>query len=119
MVLFLVGIQHIPTELYDAARTDGAGRFQEFLNVTLPGLRDELLVAVVVTTITAFSAFDLVFVMTQGGPGTSTTVPAWEIYRRAFYTGEVGAATALGMTLAAIVFAIVVVLGRLRTFINE
>jgi raffinose/stachyose/melibiose transport system permease protein len=114
MVLFLVGIQHIPTELYDAARVDGATGRQEFRHVTFPGVRNELAVAVVVTTISAFRSFDLVYVLTQGGPGTSSAVPAWQVYRRAFFYGEIGSAAALGVTLAVIIFAIVFVLNRFQ-----
>lgn len=114
MVLFIVGIQHIPTELYDAARVDGARGRDEFRHVTFPGLRNELAVAIIVTTIAAFRSFDLVYVLTQGGPGNSSAVPAWQVYRRAFFYGEVGSAAALGITLAAIIFLIVIVLSRLQ-----
>jgi raffinose/stachyose/melibiose transport system permease protein len=114
MVLFLVGIQHIPTELYDAARVDGARGWDEFRHVTWPGLRNELAVAVIVTTISAFRSFDLVFVLTQGGPGDSSAVPAWQVYRRAFFYGEIGSAAALGITLALIIFLIVFVLNRFQ-----
>jgi raffinose/stachyose/melibiose transport system permease protein len=103
MVLFLAGIQAIPTELYDAARTDGANALQEFRAVTLPGLRNELVVAVVVTVIAAFRNFDLVFNLTRGGPGTSTDVPVLEVYRRGFLYGVVGSGAALGLTIALIV----------------
>lgn len=114
MVLFLVGIQHIPTELYDAARVDGATGRDEFRHVTLPGLRNELAVAVIVTTIAAFRSFDLVFVLTQGGPGDASAVPSWQVYRRAFFYGEIGSAAALGITLAAIIFVIIIVLNRFQ-----
>jgi raffinose/stachyose/melibiose transport system permease protein len=114
MVLFLVGIQHIPTELYDAARVDGARGRDEFRHVTLPGLRNELAVAVIVTTIAAFRSFDLIYVLTQGGPGDSSAVPSWQVYRRAFFYGEIGSAAALGITLAVIIFLIVIVLSRFQ-----
>ena len=76
LVLFLAGIQKIPTTLYEAARVDGAGRVREFFAVTLPGLRGELSVALTLTTIMALRTFDLIYVSTSGGPGTSTTVPS-------------------------------------------
>ena len=114
MVLFLVGIQHIPTELYDAARVDGATRRGRVPSRDVPGLRNELAVAVIVTTISAFRSFDLVFVLTQGGPGDSSAVPAWQVYRRAFFYGEIGSAAALGITLALIIFLIVFVLNRFQ-----
>jgi raffinose/stachyose/melibiose transport system permease protein len=114
MVLFFAGIQHIPIDLYDAAKVDGAAARQTFRHVTVPGLRNEIFVAVVVTSIAAFRSFDVIYVMTKGGPGTSTVVPAWQVWRRAFYYGEIGSAAALGVTIAAISLAVVVVLSRLR-----
>ena len=71
LVLFLAGIQKIPFSLYEAARVDGAGRVREFFAVTLPGLRGELAVALTLTTIMALRTFDLIYVSTAGGPGTS------------------------------------------------
>lgn len=114
MVLFLVGMQNIPTELYDAARVYGAGAFQQFRHVTLPGLRHVLTVAVVVTVTSAFRSFDLVFVMTQGGPGNASAVPAWQVYRRAFFYGQIGSAAALGVTLGILILLIVLILNRPR-----
>ena len=100
MVLFLSGVQQISTDLYDAAKVDGAGRWQEFWAVTVPGLRNQLVVAVSITMIAAFRSFDIIYTTTGGGPGTATTVPAWQIYRRAFFYGEVGSSAAVGMALA-------------------
>ena len=90
MVLFLAGIQKIPLSLYEAARVDGAGPVREFFAVTLPGLRSELAVALTLTTIMALRSFDLVYVATNGGPGSSTTVPGVLVYRNAFSNGAVG-----------------------------
>ena len=84
MVLFTAGVQKIPQSLYDAARMDGAGPVREFFAVTLPGLRNEIAVALTLTTIQALRSFDLVYITTGGGPGDSTTVPALEVYNRAF-----------------------------------
>jgi raffinose/stachyose/melibiose transport system permease protein len=107
MVLFLAGVQKIPTSLYDAARVDGAGPLHEFFAVTLPGLRNELVVVLTLTIIWALRTFDLIYVTTRGGPGNSTTVPAFTLYQRAFFTGEVGSAAAIGVTLALIIFVVV------------
>jgi raffinose/stachyose/melibiose transport system permease protein len=112
MVLFLAGIQKIPQSLYDAARVDGAGPIREFAHVTVPGLRGELAVTVTITTILALRSFDLVFVATGGGPGTATTVPAFELYTRAFQTGRVGQAAAIGVVITVLVFAAVLVIFR-------
>jgi raffinose/stachyose/melibiose transport system permease protein len=104
MVLFTAGVQKIPQSLYDAARVDGAGAVREFFAVTLPGLRGEVAVALTLTTIAALRNFDLVYITTGGGPGNSTTVPAYEVYGRAFESGEVGGAAAIGVCLAAVIF---------------
>jgi raffinose/stachyose/melibiose transport system permease protein len=106
MVLFLAGIQKIPSSLYEAARVDGAGAFREFFAVTLPGLRGELAVALTITTIMALRSFDLVYVATNGGPGSATTVPGVLVYRNAFGNGKVGLAAAVAVVLTLIIFAV-------------
>jgi raffinose/stachyose/melibiose transport system permease protein len=106
LVLFLTGIQKIPTTLYEASRVDGAGRWREFLTVTLPGLRGELAVALTLTTINALRSFDLVYVSTSGGPGTSTTVPSYLVYQNAFANGRVGLAASVAVVLTVIIFVV-------------
>jgi raffinose/stachyose/melibiose transport system permease protein len=106
MVLLVAGVQKIPTSLYDAARVDGAGPFREFFVITLPGLRNEIVVCLVLTTTTALRSFDLIFVMTGGGPGTSTSVPSYRLYTAAFQTGEAGLGAAIGIVLALAIFAV-------------
>ena len=106
LVLFLAGIQKIPTSLYEAARVDGAGRVREFFAVTLPGLRGELAVALTLTTILALRTFDLIYVSTQGGPGTSTTVPSVLVYQNAFSNGRVGLAAAVAVVLTLLIFVV-------------
>lgn len=114
VVLFLAGIGRISGELYEAARLDGAGVFREFRSVTLPALRPDIAVALTLTVIASLRTFDLVYVMTPlGGPGESTTVPAYEIYHRAFQSGQVGSAAAIGITLTALVFALSAVVLRI------
>ena len=104
MVLFVAGVQKIPTSLYDAARVDGAGAVREFITVTLPGLRYELVVAFVLTTINALRSFDIVYNATKGGPGDETYVPALLMYLNAFKYNEVGYACAIAVTLAVVIF---------------
>jgi raffinose/stachyose/melibiose transport system permease protein len=106
MILFIAGIMKIPTSLYEAARVDGANAIREFFAVTLPGLRHELTVVLVLTVIGALGTFDEIYVMTSGGPGNATTVPAFQVYTRAFLTNQVGLAAALGITLMLIVFVV-------------
>ena len=90
MVLLTAGVQKIPSSLYDAARVDGAGAFREFLAVTLPALRGEIAVALTLTTIYALRNFDLVYITTHGGPGNATSVPAFQVFSRAFESGPGG-----------------------------
>ena len=112
-VLFLAGTGKIPRELYDAARVDGAGPIREFTSVTLPALRNELVVALTLTVIAALRTFDLVYVTTGGGPGNATTVPSYEVYRRAFELGEVGSAAAIGVTLTVVILLLNLVIARI------
>lgn len=112
MVLFLAGIQRIPSELYDAVRVDGAGPIREFFTITLPAIRGEVVVGVVVTFISAFRNFDLVFNLTRGGPGNATVVPVLEVYRRAFLDGRVGSGAALGLSIAMIVLLLTLIVMR-------
>ena len=113
LILFLAGVTKIPASLYEAARVDGAGAVREFFAVTLPGLRYELQVVLVLSVIGTLDTFDEVYVMTEGGPGTATTVPAYLVWRRLFQTSEVGSAAALGIILMLITFAVTFVLNRL------
>jgi raffinose/stachyose/melibiose transport system permease protein len=106
MVLFIAGAQNIPTSLYDAARVDGAGPLREFFAVTLPGLKNEIVVAFVLTTINALRSFDLIYNTNQGGPGTSTYVPSLYMYQNAFVYNRVGYAAAIAVILAATIFAL-------------
>ena len=113
MVLFLAGVQAIPRELYEAARLDGAGPFQEFLAVTLPALRPQVAVAATLTIVAGLRNFDLIYLTTSGGPGDATAVPAFEVYHRAFETNAVGSAAAVGIALTVLIFALTVVVSRL------
>lgn len=112
IVLMLAGMARIPREQYEAARLDGANAVHEFFAVTLPSVRGEVTVALTLTIIAALKTFDLVYVTTRGGPGTSTTVPSYEIYRRAFEIGDVGLAAAVGIVLTVVVLAITAVINR-------
>jgi raffinose/stachyose/melibiose transport system permease protein len=113
MVLLTAGVQKIPSSLYDAARVDGAGAFREFFAVTLPALRGEIAVALTLCTIQALRNFDIVYNTTSGGPGEATSVPAYQVYTRAFQTGQVGSAAAVGIVLTAIIFLITLAINQI------
>ncbi|WP_298802101.1 carbohydrate ABC transporter permease [uncultured Pseudokineococcus sp.] len=111
-VLLMAGMARVPKELYEAASLDGASPARQLRVLTLPAIRPEIAVALTLTIISALKTFDLVYVTTGGGPGTSTTVPSYEVYRRAFELGEVGAAAAVGVVLTVLVFAVNLVVNR-------
>ncbi|MGC4878991.1 carbohydrate ABC transporter permease [Micromonospora sp. DT43] len=109
MLLFLAGLQTIPTQLYEAAETDGASPWQRFVHVTLPGLRTTTFFVTVLLTIESFKVFDLILVMTGGGPGQSTLVLSQYIYQKGFEENQFGYASAVSIVLFAICFGITVI----------
>ncbi|WP_432971233.1 carbohydrate ABC transporter permease [Dactylosporangium sp. CA-233914] len=112
MLLFTAGISAIPTELYEAAAIDGANAFRRFTAVTLPGLRAQIGVALVLTVTGALRTFDLVWITTKGGPGTSSMTPAVLLYRAAFENPQVGLASAIGVIMAVLCLAVALVINR-------
>lgn len=113
MVLFLAGVQAIPRERYEAARLDGAGAVAEFCAVTLPALRPQIAVAATLTIVAGLRNFDLIYLTTSGGPGERTAVPAYEVYHRAFETGQVSSAATVGVALTVLIFFLTVTISRL------
>lgn len=113
MLLLLAGMSRIPSELYEAARLDGAGPIREFLAITLPAVRGEIVVSLVLTIIAALKTFDLVYLTTGGGPGSATLVPSYLVYSRTFAEHDVGSAAAVAIVLTAIIFAINLVVTRI------
>ncbi|MFC1835833.1 carbohydrate ABC transporter permease [Thermodesulfobacteriota bacterium] len=102
-LIILAGLQNIPDELYEAARIDGANAWARFWQITLPLVKPAILVALLFRTMDAFRVFDLVFVMTQGGPGDATNVLQFFGYKKMFAEGMIG----YGATVSAVVFALV------------
>jgi ABC-type sugar transport system permease subunit len=113
MLLFVSGAGNIPTELYDAARVDGAGAVREFFAVTLPGLVPQVAVALTLTIIASFRVFDLVWLTTRGGPGDASVTPALLLYQTAFTEGSVGAGAAVGVCLAVVSILIAVAIVKI------
>ena len=116
MILFLTAMQNIPSDLYDAAKIDGANRWQEFLNVTLPGIRPTVFFMLMMTTIWSFLVFDYVWILTHGGPAGSSEMLATYLYKQAFQRFEAGYGAAIGITMSAIagIMATIFVLLRRR-----
>ncbi len=115
MILFLAGMQHISEEYYEASSLDGANAFQQFVHITIPGLRAEIGVALVTTIIAALRVFDLVYVTTRGGPGNATLVVGFLIYRSAFQQNRIGYASAIATILMLIILVISLLIRRLQT----
>ncbi|MFE4678643.1 carbohydrate ABC transporter permease [Streptomyces sp. NPDC056723] len=109
MILFLAGLQTIPNELYEAARVDGTNAWQRFWHVTLPGLRPTTFFVTVMVTVSSFKVFDLVQVMTEGGPGRSTLVLSQLIFREGITQGRFGYASAVSLALFLICLVVTVV----------
>jgi multiple sugar transport system permease protein len=95
MVILLAGLQSIPEQLYEAARIDGAGRWQRFWHITLPQLRNTLIFVMLVTTILAFRLFEQVQIMTHGGPRHATTTVMYEAVQAAFSRQQVARGAAI------------------------
>jgi multiple sugar transport system permease protein len=114
MVIFLAGLNDIPTPLYDAAKVDGAGRWHQFWHVTIPMLRNTLVFVTVITIINAFQVFTSVYIMTQGGPERSTEELTYSIFINAFtVAGQMGYASALAWLMFAVIFVFVFIQMRL------
>ncbi|HEV8638555.1 MAG TPA: sugar ABC transporter permease [Chloroflexota bacterium] len=114
MMIFLAGLQAIPSDLYEAAMVDGADRRASFRHITLPLLRPVTLFVLITSVIASFKVFDAVYVMTRGGPGYATMPMVQYIYMTAFEAFDMGYASALAMVLFAIVLVLTVV--QLRVF---
>lgn len=99
MVVYLAALQSISPTYYDAAQIDGANRWQQFRNITWPLLRSATFLLLILNIIYSFQVFDLIYVMTGGGPGFSTTMIVQYIYQAAFGSSEMGYASAMGLVL--------------------
>jgi len=113
MLIFLGGLQDIPKEYYEAARIDGAGPVQSFFQITLPLLRPTSFFVLLVSSVAAVcgsQTFDLVYIMTKGGPANSTSLAIFYIYQQAFQFNEYGYAAAMASVLVVVLMAITVLM---------
>ena len=99
VLVILAGLVTLPTEPYEAAAIDGASRIQSFFNLTVPMMIPTFSVVLLLRTITALKTYDLIFVLTRGGPGTTTEVISYHIYQQAFRYLEIGKASAMSYLL--------------------
>jgi len=103
LIILLAAVQKIDPSLYDAATVDGASGWQSFWNITIPSIRNELSFLLIYSAIQAFKIFDLVYIMTGGGPYYSTEVIATLVYRKAFWENETGYASCIAVLMTLIV----------------
>ena len=106
MVIVFAGMQAIPEDLYQSAKLDGAGPVSRFFAITLPGVRNVIVVAILLTAIGAFKVFDLIYVLTAGGPGNASEVLGTYIYSASFTLERMGYASAIAVVLLAIAIAL-------------
>ena len=100
MVIYLAALQQIDITLYEAARVDGANRWQQFWNITIPGIRPTLVFMLLMTAMGSLYVFNYIYLMTGGGPGYSTQVIAYKLYQEAFMRFRAGYGSAIGLTLS-------------------
>ena len=113
-ILFLSGFSTMNQEVLESARTDGANRLQTLLYVTIPMLAPTVFFVIIITAINSFQVFDLIYMMTQGGPADSTNVLVYSIYQNAFEYFNVGKASAIAYVLFIIVFILTVFQWKIR-----
>lgn len=113
VILLLAALQKIPGELYESARMDGAGPLQLFRFVTFPWLAQTLLVVLILQTLSAIRAFDIIYVLTAGGPGTATTTLTWKTYLTTFESLDFGLGNAYAYTVSLITFGFALIYFRI------
>ena len=113
VILLLAALQTIPAELYDAGRVDGSSAWQLFRHVTMPWLAQPLMVVLVLQTMLAIRVFDVIYVLTAGGPGTSTTTLVWQTYVTTFDSLDFGLGNAYAYTISLITLGLALVYFRL------
>jgi ABC-type sugar transport system permease subunit len=111
-ISFLAGMKAIPGELYEAAAVDGANAFQRFIHVTLPGLRNIVIIVVLLSTIWTFNDFAIVYILTKGGPGGATMVLPVFTYEMAFGAQRLGDAIAVALYMLPPLAIVIIVLAR-------
>ncbi len=108
-MLLIVGLQKIPQELYEAAQIDGANAVDSFFHITIPNLKEMILVDCIICVVGSFKLFDEVYIMTSGGPGNSSEVLSTYLYRTAFHGNQMGYASAIAIALFVITFTLAII----------
>lgn len=119
MIMFYAGLKRIPDNLYRAAKVDGAGPFARFRHVTLPQLKPVAFVVTILVTIYSLNSFDLIFALTNGGPGRATEVIALSMYKSAFESYQMGMASATAVVLLVITLVVTTIYFRVFDISEE
>lgn len=119
MIIYLAALQDVPSSLYEAAQIDGANKWQQFWRITFPMLTPSHFFVFMMLTINSFKVFDLIFVLTDGGPGIATKMLANFIYDQSFVSWNYGTASAASMVLFLIVGTITIVQFRFEKKFND
>ncbi len=114
-ILMLTGFASINSDLYEAAEVDGSNRINTFFKITLPLLTPTIFFVIVVTTISSFQVFDLIYLMTQGGPENSTNILVYWLYKNAFEYFNVGKASSLAYVLFVVIAVLTLIQWKIRT----
>ena len=101
-LIYQGGVRQIPRSMYEAAELDGAGRVRQLFSITLPQLKYTIITSSTLMVIGSLTAFDLIFVLTEGGPGDATRVLALDMYKRGFQANLMGPASAIAVILVAV-----------------
>ena len=101
-LIYQGGVRQIPGQLYEAAQIDGAGRVRQFFSITIPQLKYTIITSSTLMLVGSLTYFDLIFVLTQGGPGNATRILALDMYIRGFQANQMGAASVIGVFLVAL-----------------
>ncbi|MFE7033873.1 carbohydrate ABC transporter permease [Streptomyces sp. NPDC057621] len=112
-LIYQGGVQQIPKSLYEAAQLDGAGRIRQFFSITLPQLKYTIITSSTLMVVGSLTFFDLIFVLTEGGPGDATRVLALDMYKRGFQASLMGPASAIAVILVLVGLALALLLRRL------
>jgi raffinose/stachyose/melibiose transport system permease protein len=112
-LIYQGGVRQIPASLYEAAQIDGAGRIRQFVSITLPQLKYTIITSSTLMVVGSLTFFDLIFVLTEGGPGDATRVLALDMYKRGFQANLMGPASAIAVILVLVGLALALLLQRL------
>ncbi|MDL4818476.1 carbohydrate ABC transporter permease [Actinomadura opuntiae] len=112
-LIYQAGVRQIPVSMYEAAQIDGAGRLRQFFSITLPQLKYTIITSSTLMVVGSLTFFDLIFVLTEGGPGDATRVLALDMYKRGFQADLMGPASAIAVILVLVGLALALLLRRL------